>query len=172
MRAASALRHRRYPASGRAPVEVIEDGPSITGRLAWLAIRLTIRPALAIGSHFPYLLWPWGIVDFASRALPPILGTIRATIGLLHSTARLVRANGILPAAGRVVLYMHRGAFLTCGTHSHGRLTAMISRYATAPVLVLNTGSCPSTLSAKRSRTATTATAGCVDGVTSRSKAY
>ena len=33
---------------------------------------------------------------------------------------------------------MHGGAFLTCGAHSHGRLTTMISHYADAPVLVLN----------------------------------
>jgi acetyl esterase/lipase len=33
---------------------------------------------------------------------------------------------------------MHGGAFLTCGANSHGRLTTMISRYADAPVLVLN----------------------------------
>jgi acetyl esterase/lipase len=99
-----------------------------------------VRPTLAIGSHFAYFPWPWGLVDFASRALMPIPGTIRATIGLAHCTAQLVRARGVLPADGthRVVLYMHGGAFLTCGAHTHGRLTTLISKYADAPVLVLN----------------------------------
>jgi acetyl esterase/lipase len=39
---------------------------------------------------------------------------------------------------GRVVLYLHGGAFLACGAHSHGRMTTMISEYADAPLLVPN----------------------------------
>lgn len=138
--AGKARKSRRYPVSDGAPVEVIEDGPSIAGRLAWLGARLTIRPTLTVGSHISFLPWPWGLVDFASRALLPVPGTVRATIKLPHCTAQLVRAKGVLPADGkrRVVLYMHGGAFLTCGANSHGRLTTMISHYADAPVLVLN----------------------------------
>ena len=140
IRAGGAPKTGRYPVSDGTPVEVVEDGPSIAARLAWLAARLTIRPTLAIGSHFAYLPWPWGLVDVASRALMPIPGTVRATIGLPHCTAQLVRAKGVLPADGthRVVLYLHGGAFLTCGANSHGRLTTLISKYADAPVLVLN----------------------------------
>jgi acetyl esterase/lipase len=138
--AGRARKTHRYPVSDGAPVEVVEDGPSIAGRLAWLGARLTIRPTLTIGSHIPFLPWPWGLVDLASRALPTIPGTIRATIKLRHCTAELVRAKGVLPADGtrRVVLYMHGGAFVTGGPNSHGRLTAMISHYADSPVLVLN----------------------------------
>lgn len=136
----SALETRRYSVSDKAPVEVIEDGPSITGRLAWLATRATIRPTLTIVSHIPHLPWPWGILDFAARVMLPIPGTIRATISLAHCTAQLVRAKGVLPAdgTGRIVLYLHGGAFLTCGANTHGWLTTMISRYADAPLLVLN----------------------------------
>jgi acetyl esterase/lipase len=36
------------------------------------------------------------------------------------------------------VLYLHGGAFLTCGAYSHGRLVSMLSRYADSPVLVPN----------------------------------
>ena len=36
------------PSSGMVR-EVVEDDPSVAGRLAWLGARLTIRPALAIG---------------------------------------------------------------------------------------------------------------------------
>jgi acetyl esterase/lipase len=134
------LKRRRLAVSGGAPVEAVEDGPSIAGRIAWLGARLTIRPTLAIGSHLPFLPWPWGLIDFASRAMLPVPGTIRATIKLPHCSADLVRAKGVLPADGRrrVVLYMHGGGFMTCGAHSHGRLTTMISHYADAPVLVLN----------------------------------
>src|ERR1700761_6174216 len=97
--AARALNARSY--SGGAPAEVVEDGPGIAGRLAWLGARLTIRPTLAIGSHIPLLPWPWGLVDWVSRALPDIPGTVRAPIRLAHCTGQIVRAKGVLPADGR-----------------------------------------------------------------------
>jgi acetyl esterase/lipase len=126
--------------SDGAPVEIIEDGPSVAGRLFALGAMLTIKPTLAIGSLAPRMPWPWGLVDFASRVLRPAPGTVRATISLLNCTAQLVRAAGVLPADGKraVVLYMHGGAFLTCGVNSHGRLVTALSQFADAPVLVVN----------------------------------
>ena len=131
---------RKFPVSDGAPVEVVEDGPSIAGRLTALAALLTIRPTLAIGSYAPKLPWPWGLVDFVARLMRPAPGTVRATISLPNCTAQLVRAGGVLPADGNrsVVLYMHGGAFLTCGSHSHGRLVTALSRYADSPVLVVD----------------------------------
>jgi acetyl esterase/lipase len=101
---------------------------------------LTIKPTLTIGSHAPRLPWPWGLLDFAARVMRPAPGTIRATIGLPNCNAQLVRAAGVLPADGkrRVVLYMHGGAFLTCGVNTHGRLVEALSKYADSPVLVVN----------------------------------
>jgi acetyl esterase/lipase len=127
------------PSSGTVR-EVREDDPSVAGRLAWLGARLTIRPALAIGSHLANAPWPWGLIDFAARAVTPAPGSVRATIRLPHCTARLVRAAGVLPADGsrRVVLYMHGGAFLTCGANTHDRLVTTLSKYADTPVLVMN----------------------------------
>jgi acetyl esterase/lipase len=138
--ARDALRARRFPASDGVPVEVVESGPSIAARLVSLATQLTIRPTLAIGSHLPHLPWPWGLIDFASRALLPAPGTVRANVELPHAGAQLVRAPGVLPADGnrRVVLYLHGGAFLTCGANSHCRVVNAISRYADSPVLVVN----------------------------------
>jgi acetyl esterase/lipase len=105
-----------------------------------LAAMMTIRPSLAIGSYAPRLPWPFGVVDVACRLLRPAPGTVRATIGLPNCNAQLVRAAGVLPADGkrRVVLYLHGGAFLTCGVHSHGRLTETLSKFADSPVLVVN----------------------------------
>lgn len=138
--AAKPHRPRKYPVSDSAPVEVVEDGPSIAGRLVALAALLTIRPTLAIGSYAPRLPWPWGLVDFVARVVWPTPGTVRATIALPNCTGQLVRAPGVLPADGKrsVIVYMHGGAFLTCGAHSHGRLVTMLSRYADSPVLVVN----------------------------------
>jgi acetyl esterase/lipase len=138
--AASARKPRKYPVSDSAPVEVIEDGPSIAGRLFALAALLTVRPTLAIGSYAPRLPWPFGLVDFACRVLRPLPGTVRATIALPNCEAQLVRAAGVLPADGkrRVIVYMHGGAFLTCGANTHGRLVTALSHFADSPVLVVN----------------------------------
>jgi acetyl esterase/lipase len=140
LRALNAVRARRLPLSDGAPVEVVESGPSLPGMLAALACRLTIRPVLAVGSYIPHMPWPFGLIDFASRVLLPAPGTIRATVELPHATAQLVRAPGVLPADGnrRVVLYLHGGAFLTCGVNSHSRIVNALSKYADSPVLVVN----------------------------------
>jgi acetyl esterase/lipase len=137
---ARAHKPRKFPVSDGAPLEIVEDGPSIAGRVVALAALLTIKPTLAIGSYAPRLPWPWGLIDFAARVMRPPPGTVRATIALPNCTAQLVRAGGVLPADGNrsVILYMHGGAFLTCGAHSHGRLVTGLSRYADSPVLVVN----------------------------------
>lgn len=140
VRPGRAHKPRRFPVSDGAPVEVVEDGPSVAGRLMSLAALLTIKPTLTIGSYAPRMPWPWGLVDFAARIMRPPPGTVRATIALPHCTAQLVRAAGVLPADGKrsVVLYLHGGAFLTCGVNTHGRLVAALSKYADSPVLVAN----------------------------------
>src|ERR1700759_5315554 len=131
---------RKFPVSDGGPVEVVEDGPSLAGRVLALGAMLTIRPALAIGSYAPRLPWPFGVLDFACRVLKPAPGTVRATISLPNCNAQLVRAGGVLPADGnrRIVLYMHGGAFLTCGVNTHGRLVEALSKFADSPVLVVN----------------------------------
>jgi acetyl esterase/lipase len=112
----------------------------MAGRIAWLSARLMIRPTLSAGSYLPSAPWPWGVVDFAARAIAPAPGTARAGIALAHCNGQLVRAGGVLPADGtrRAVLYLHGGAFLTCGAYSHGRLVSMLSSFADSPVLVPN----------------------------------
>ena len=140
IRARNVLRACRSTVSDGAPVEVVESDPSIAARLVWLASRVTIRPVLAVGSHLPHAPWPFGLNDFASRVLLPAAGSILATVGLPNATAQLVRAPGVLPADGkrRVVLYLHGGAFVTCGVHTHSRVVNAISRYADSPVLAVN----------------------------------
>jgi acetyl esterase/lipase len=131
---------RRFAISDGAPVEVLESGPSVAARVATLASRLTIRPILTAGSYVPNLPWPWGLIDLASRVLLPVSATVRETVDLPNASAQLVRAPGVLPADGsrRMILYFHGGAFLTCGANSHGRLVEALSKFADAPVLVVN----------------------------------
>ncbi|WP_278184930.1 alpha/beta hydrolase [Mycobacterium talmoniae] len=127
--------HPRYEAGAASQSE-----PSVAGRLVALMSRLTIRPALALGSYVPTLPWPFGVVEFACSVAVPTPDAVRTTVALPTATAQLVRAPGVVPADGsrRVVLYLHGGAFLAGGAHSHGRLVTAISRYADAAVLVPN----------------------------------
>jgi len=131
---------RRHSLNDGLPVEVVEDGPSLPARLVSLGTRVTMRPTLAVLSHVPHLPWPFGLLDFAAKALLPTPGTVRATVGLPNASAQLVRAAGVLPADGnrRVVLFMHGGGFLTCGVNSHSRVTVAVSKFADAPVLVVD----------------------------------
>lgn len=137
---ARAHRARRFPVSDGAPVEVVEDGPSLAGRLVSLAAMLTIKPTLAIGSHVPHLPWPFGLVNFAARLIRPVPGTIKATIALPNCKAQLVRADGVLPADGKrsIILYLHGGAFLACGANTHSGIVTALSGYADSPVLVVD----------------------------------
>src|ERR1700759_2864563 len=138
LRAPGPRKARPYPFRAGAVVDVIQDGPSMAGRIAWLSARLMIRPTLSVGSYLSSAPWPWGVVEFAARAVTPAPGTVRAGVRLAHCTAPLVRAAGVLPADGtrRAVLYLHGGAFLTCGGYSHGRLVGMMFTVADRPVLV------------------------------------
>jgi acetyl esterase/lipase len=140
IRARDVLRARRFQPNDGMPVEVVESGPSLPGMAAALACKLTIRPALGLVSYIPFVPFPFGIIDFACRALLPGPGTVRTTVELPHCDAQLVRAPGVLPADGkrRVVLYLHGGAFLTCGVNSHGRIVNALSKFADAPILVAN----------------------------------
>lgn len=133
-------RARRFAISDGAPVEVLESGPSVAARLANLTSRLTVRPVLSAGSHIPNFPWPWGFIDLAARAFIPPSATVRETVKLRHAGAQLVRAPGVLPADGtrRIIVYLHGGAFLTCGANSHGRLVEALSKFADSPMLVVN----------------------------------
>ncbi|MEU0497732.1 alpha/beta hydrolase [Mycobacterium sp. NPDC006124] len=135
-----ARKTRRFPVSDGTPVEVVEDGPSLAGRLFALGAMLTIKPTLAVGSYASRVPFPFGVVDFAARVLRPAPGTVRATIGLPNCTAQLIRAAGVLPADGKrsVILYLHGGAFLACGANTHGRMVTALSRFADSPALVVN----------------------------------
>ena len=138
LRAPRAQKARRYPVRTGAVVDVIQDGPSMAGRIAWLGARLMVRRRRA-GTICPRRR---GHGRRRVRRPRHRADTrhVRAGVGLGACTAQLVRAAGVLPADGtrRVVLYLHGGAFLTCGPYSHGRLVSMLSSFADGPVLVPN----------------------------------
>lgn len=133
------------PAAGGAAdqvdaVEVMETGPSVVGRLTAVTSRMAIRPLMSALSHLPHVPWPFGLIDFACGAVLSAPRAVRSTVNLPRADAQLVRAPGVLPADGtrRVVLYVHGGAFLSCGVNSHNRMVTALSAFADSPVLVVD----------------------------------
>lgn len=131
---------RAFAFGGIDRAEVVETGPSTVARCMTWASRMTIRPLLAVGSHLPHLPWPFGVVESACAALMPAPGAVRATVALPNADAQLIRDKQVPPSdgAGRVILYLHGGAFVACGVNSHSGMVTAISRFADAPVLFVN----------------------------------
>lgn len=121
-------------------VEIVETGPSIAGRLAALTSRMAIKPVVTMVAQFPHFPVPWGLIDFACGVLAGSPRAAGTTICLPNSTAEVVCASEVSNRnrARRVVLYLHGGAFLACGTNTHRRIARAISAFADAPVLVVN----------------------------------
>src|ERR1700735_2051377 len=67
---------RRHLVRTGAVVDIVQDGPSMAGRIAWLGARLMIRPTLSGGSYLPSAPWPWGVVECAARAITPGAGAL------------------------------------------------------------------------------------------------
>lgn len=116
-------------------LNVVESGPSTAARLLTHATRLTVRTALKAGSRAMHLPWPYGAIEFAASALPRSHG--RTTVQLRNTTAQLIHAKGVA-RTGRVILYLHGGAFMACGVNTHASLITRLSRYSNAPVLAVD----------------------------------
>lgn len=111
-------------------------GASLQSRVLDRTLRVSVRPVLGAWSRSTGLRWPTGIVDHAGRLLPAIDGTRIVPTRLEHCAADWVRG----PGAGdeRVILYLHGGAFLCCGLHTHRRLVSQISSAAKSPALMVD----------------------------------
>lgn len=131
---------RAFPMSDGAAVEVIEDAASLAARVLGFGVRMTVRTVLQIGSHAPTLPYPFGLLEELGRFLVPPRGTVKATVTLPNTNARLIRAQGVGPVdgTGRVVLYLHGGAFIVGGPNTHSALVSTISQHADAPCLLVD----------------------------------
>lgn len=95
--------------------------------------RLIVKNAIRLWSVQPNLHWPFSSIDRIAGLAPlPSSVSIRR-ITLPTCPAESICATGI--SARRAVLYLHGGAFLTCGLNTHRSLVARLSRAADAEVL-------------------------------------
>jgi acetyl esterase/lipase len=116
-----------------APEPRFHRGMSIRSRAITLGARLGIKPIVRAWMVAPDLRWPAGWVDAAAALLPRPPHIRTGDVTLPHCSAEWVRARS--SRAERAILYLHGGAFLTCGLNTHRALVSCLSQSADALVL-------------------------------------
>src|SRR5690348_7738845 len=108
-----------------------------------LASRLIVKNAVRAWAIQPHLHWPLEYVDSMAGLLPHFRSSATVEyIQLEHCGAEWIRARGASPA--RAILYLHGGAFLTCGLNTHRSVVCRLSKAADAGVLTVGYRKLPS----------------------------
>lgn len=114
---------------------------SIQSRVLATTLRHTIKPILGVWSHLPFDLYPPNLVDHAAGIFPPPPGTHARRVSVGAAEAEWVTGEGVAePSAANgdsVILYLHGGAFITCGLNTHRGLVSRISSASGQAVLNL-----------------------------------
>ena len=110
--------------------------------VSW-ASRLIVKNAVRAWTMQPNLHWPLEYVDGLAGLFPRVRSSAQIEpVRLEHCTAEWVRAPGA--SFRRAILYLHGGAFLTCGLNTHRSLVTRLSRAADAGVLTVGYRKLPS----------------------------
>ncbi|WP_407685505.1 alpha/beta hydrolase [Mycobacterium sp. HUMS_1102779] len=108
-----------------------------------LASRLIVKNAVRAWAFQPNLHWPLEYVDGLAGLLPHFRSSAKIDpVRLENCNAEWVRAPGA--SSKRAILYLHGGAFLTCGLNTHRSLVTRLSRAADAAVLTVGYRKLPS----------------------------
>jgi acetyl esterase/lipase len=108
-----------------------------------MASRLLVKNVVRAWAMQPNLHWPFAQVDGLAGLLPRIgSSAVIERVRLAHCRAEWVRAPGTSPK--RAILYLHGGAFLTCGLNTHRALACRLSKAADAGVLIVGYRKLPS----------------------------
>ncbi|WP_196807890.1 alpha/beta hydrolase [Mycobacterium sp. 141] len=95
--------------------------------------RVIVKNAVRMWALQPKMRWPFDTIDRLAEFAPLPAAVSVELIDLPSCPAELICAAGI--SARRAVLYLHGGAFLTCGLNTHRPLVTRLSRAADAEVL-------------------------------------
>lgn len=98
--------------------------------------RFAVKNAVRAWALQPDLAWPLGSIDRMVGLVPARRSASLRRVALPNCSAELVHAHGA--SARNAILYLHGGAFLTCGLNTHRALVARLS--AAADAVVLNVG--------------------------------
>ncbi|MEB4211514.1 alpha/beta hydrolase [Mycobacterium sp. 94-17] len=101
-----------------------------------LASRLVIKNTVRVWALTPNLRWPFEFVDGVA-GLAPRLGSAAKTerVRLEDCAAEWIHAPG--GSGKRAILYLHGGAFLTCGLNTHRSMVTRLAKAADASVLAV-----------------------------------
>jgi acetyl esterase/lipase len=107
-----------------------------------LASRLVVKNVVRAWAIRPDMPWPFASVDRFAGWVPyrPAVTVERVRLG--SCVAERVQAKQT--STQRAILYLHGGAFLTCGLNTHRALVARLSREAEAAVLNIDYRMLPS----------------------------
>jgi acetyl esterase/lipase len=104
---------------------------------------LIVKNAVRAWAMQPNLHWPWDYVDGLAGLVPRIPSSAHIEpIRLDDCTAEWIYAPGA--STRRAILYLHGGAFLTCGLNTHRSLVTRLSKAANARVLTIGYRKLPS----------------------------
>ncbi len=107
-------------------------GISLQAQIADRLSRFFVRPTLELLAQTPRALWPLDVVDKAARlkVLPDDATCEKVTLPSCRAEWVTPDVAADTGPGDRVLLYLHGGAFLTCGLNTHRRLVAAIARAA------------------------------------------
>ncbi|WP_374021415.1 alpha/beta hydrolase [Mycobacterium sp. HNNTM2301] len=101
-----------------------------------LASRLIVKNTVRAWAFTPNLRWPFGYVDGLAGLVPRVgISAKIEPVQLENCAAEWVCAPGV--STDRAILYLHGGAFLTCGLNTHRSVVTRLSRAADAAVLTV-----------------------------------
>lgn len=115
---------------------VLHHRQSLEAAALAVGCRVGVKNLIRAWALQPDLAWPLSAVDRVVGLVPRRSAASVQSVALPNCPAELVRAPG---TSGRnAVLYLHGGAFLTCGLNTHRALAVRLS--AAADAVVLNVG--------------------------------
>src|SRR5690625_4217001 len=130
-----------YPGQVKGVIDVVTGGlkrrihrrHSAQSVAVSLASRFVVKNIVRAWAFRPDLAWPLGSVDRFAGLVPyrPTVRIERLRLG--HCVAERIQTAEA--SAQRAILYLHGGAFLTCGLNTHRSLAARLSADADACVL-------------------------------------
>lgn len=115
---------------------VLHRRTSLEAAALGIGCRVAVKNVIRAWALQPDLAWPLRSIDQIVGLLPSRPAASVEPLTLPNCPAELIHAPG---TSGRnAILYLHGGAFLTCGLNTHRALAARLS--AAADALVLNVG--------------------------------
>ncbi|GAB4001518.1 alpha/beta hydrolase [Nocardioides ultimimeridianus] len=122
-----------HPLDPGSPV-IRGDRPSLQARALGLALRCTVKPVVEAWATVPDLPWPYGLADHAGRLTSRHPDTRFDEVALPDCRAQWVTGS---EDNGRVILYLHGGAFIVGGWHLHRHLLTDLGRRTGARIFAV-----------------------------------